>query len=136
MDDNFKRIVESTIFITLIKWNTLTPKIVLTTTGILMLLHVLLFFFGADDVVISGVTEKSKKALRVWIGLAEIVARVSLFLGIVLILCRNIEIYLAKKVLTWTGIGYLYLIAGVVKHLIDIHDIPEVIQPMPSVIIV
>jgi hypothetical protein len=30
-----------------------------------MLLHVLLFFFGADDVAISGVTEKSKKALRV-----------------------------------------------------------------------
>ena len=80
--------------------------------------------------------EISEKALRVWIGLAEIVAMVYLLLGVVLIFSRNIEMFLAKKVLTWTGIGYLYLIAGVVKHLTDIHDIPEVIHPMPSVIIV
>ena len=136
MDDNFKRIVESTIFITLIKWNTLTPKIVLTTTGILMLLHVLLFFFGADDVAISGVTEKSKKALRVWIGLAEIVARVSLFLGIVLIFGQDIEITLAKIVLSGTGMGYLFLIAGFVKYMINFKYIPEVVPPITSVIIV
>jgi hypothetical protein len=43
---------------------------------------------------------------------------------------------LSKKVLTGTGIGYLFLIAGVVKHMIDFQEIPEVVPPIPSVIIV
>ena len=51
----------------------MTPKIVLTTTGIIMILHGLLFFFGADDMARSGVPDISKKALRVGIRLAEIV---------------------------------------------------------------
>ena len=49
-----------------------------------MLLHGLLFFFGTEDVARSGVPEISKRALRVGIGLVDIVAMVYLFLGIVL----------------------------------------------------
>ena len=111
----------------------MTPKIVLTTTGIMMLLHGLLFFFGAEDMARTGVPDISEKALRVDIGLAEIVAIVSVFLGIVLIFSRDIEISSAKKVLTGTGVGYLFLIVGVVKHMIDFQDIPENAPPIPSV---
>jgi hypothetical protein len=32
--------------------------------------------------------------------------------------------------------GYLFLIAGFVKHMINFKDIPEVVPPIPSVIIV
>ena len=103
----------------------MTPKIVLTTTGIIMLLHGILFFFGADEMARSGVPDIGEKALRVGIGLAEIVAITSVFLGMVLIFSRDIEISSAKKVLTGTGIGYLFLIAGVIKHVIDFQDIPE-----------
>ena len=60
---------------------------------------------------------------------------VSLFLGIVLIFSWNIEIYSAKKVLTGTEIVYIFLIAGVVKHMIDFQDIPEVVVHIISVII-
>ena len=84
----------------------MTPKIVLTTTGIIMLLQGLLFFFGADDMARIGVPELSEKALRMGIGLAEIVAIASCFLGIVLIFSRDIEISSAKKVLTGTGISF------------------------------
>ena len=87
----------------------MTPKIVLTTTGIIMLLHGLLFLFGAEDMARTGVPDISEKALRVGIGLAEIVAIVSVFLGIFLIFSRDIEISSAKKVLTGTLIGYLFL---------------------------
>ena len=45
-------------------------KIVLTITGIIIILNGLLFFFGADDMARSSVPEISKKVLRVWIGLA------------------------------------------------------------------
>ena len=68
-------------------------------------------------------------------GLAEIVAMVSLFLGIVLIFSWNIEIYSAKKVLTGTEIIYIILIAGVDKHMINFQDIPEVVSPIAPVII-
>ena len=114
----------------------MTPKILLTTTGIIMIIHGLLFFFGADDMARSGVPDISEKALRVGIGLAEIVAITSVFLGIVLIFSRDIEISSAKKVLTGTGIGYLFLIAGVIKHVIDFQDIPEQAPPIPMLVII
>ncbi len=114
----------------------MSPKIVLTTTGIIMILHGLLFFFGADEMARSGVPDISEKALRVGIGLAEIVAITSFFLGIVLISSRDIEISSAKKVLTGTGIGYLFLIAGVIKHVIDFQDIPEQAPPIPMLVII
>ena len=60
---------------------------------------------------------------------------VSLFLGIVLIISRDIEISSAKKILTGTEIVYIFLIAGVVKHIIDFQDIPKVVAPISSVII-
>ena len=114
----------------------MTPKIVLTTTGIIMIIHGLLFFFGADDMARSGVPDISEKALRVGIGLAEIVAITSVFLGIVLIFSKNIEMSSAKKVLTGTGIGYLFIIAGVIKHVIDFQDIPEQAPPIPMLVII
>ena len=114
----------------------MTPKIVLTTTGIIMLLHGILFFFGADEMARSGVPDIGEKALRVGIGLAEIVAITSFFLGIVLIFSRDIKISSAKKVLTGTGIGYLFLIAGVIKHVIDFQDIPEQAPPIPMLVII
>ena len=114
----------------------MTQKIVLTTTGIIMLLHGLLFFFGAEDMARIGVPDISEKALRMGIGLAEIVAIASVFLGIVLIFSRDIEISSAKKVLTGTGIGFLVLIAGVIKHMIDFQDFPEQAPPIPLLIIV
>ena len=83
-----------------------------------------------------GVPDISEKALRMGIGLAEIVATASVFLGIVLIFSRDIEISSAKKVLTGTGIGFLVLIAGVIKHMIDFQNFPELAQPIPLLIIV
>ena len=114
----------------------MTPKIVLTTTGIIMLLHGILFSFGADEMARSGVPDIGEKVLRMGIGLAEIVAIISVFLGMVLIFSRDIEISSAKKVLTETGIGYLFLIAGVIKHVIDFQDIPEQAPPIPMLVVI
>ena len=58
-------------------------------------------------------------------GLACIVAIISVYLGIALIFCREIEIFSAKKELTGTGICYLFLISGVVKYMIDFNNIPK-----------
>jgi hypothetical protein len=57
-------------------------------------------------------------------------------LGIVLIFGQDIEITLAKEVLSGTGMGYLFLIAGFVKYMINFKYIPEVVPPITSVIIV
>ena len=49
----------------------------------------------------SGVPDISEKALWVGIGLAEIVAITSVFLGVVLIFSRDIEISSEKKSTNW-----------------------------------
>ena len=81
-----------------------------------------------------GVPDISEKALRMGIGLAEIVAIASVFLGIVLIFSRDIEISLAKKVLTGTGFGFLVLIAGVIMRMIDFQEFPE--QALPILLLI
>ena len=54
------------------------------------------FFFGAEDMARMGVPDISEKALRMGIGLAEIVAFASAFLVIVLIFSRDIDISSVK----------------------------------------
>ena len=101
-----------------------------------MIIHGLLFFFGADDMARSSVPDISEKTLRVGIGLAKIVAITSVFIGIVLIFSRDIETSSAKIVLTGTGVGYLFLIAGVIKHVIDFQDIPEQAPPITMLVFI
>ena len=93
------------------------------------------FFFGSDVLARSGVPDISEKTMRVGIRFAVIVAISSVFLGIVLIFNRDIESSWAKKVLTVTGIGYYFLIVGIIKNRIDFQDNPIQVPPIPSVII-
>ena len=83
-----------------------------------------------------GVPEIIEHALKVNVGAHKIVAMRSVFLGIVLIFSRDRVISSAKKVLTGTGIGFLVLIAGAIKHMIDFQDFPELAPPIPLLIIV
>ena len=94
------------------------------------------FFFGTEGMAKSSVPDIIKRTLRVWIWLVLIVTMGYLLLGVVLIFSRDIEISSAKKVLSGTGIGYLFIIARVFKHMIDFQKIPEVVAPIPTVIIV
>ena len=52
----------------------MSPKTVFTVTGILMLLHGIMFFFGARDMVTTGVPNISDEALNMGKGAHEIVA--------------------------------------------------------------
>ena len=113
----------------------MTPKIVLTVIGILMLVHGIAFFFGASSLAKMGVPEISEQALQVSVGAHEIVAIFSVFLGIVLIFSRDIDTRSAKKVLTGTGIGLLILTAGIIYHMITLKEIPEQAPPAPMPII-
>ena len=113
----------------------MTPKIVLTVIGILMLVHGIAFFFGASSLAKMGVPESREQALQVSVGAHEIVAIFSVFLGIVLIFSRDIDTHSAKKVLTGTGIGLLILTAGIIYHMITLKEIPEQAPPAPMPII-
>ena len=113
----------------------MTPKIVLTVIGILMLVHGIAFFFGASTMAKMGVPDISEQALKMSVGVHEIVAMCSVFLGIVLIFSRDIDTHSAKKVLTGTGIGLLVLTAGIIYHMITLKEIPEQAPPTPMPII-
>ena len=113
----------------------MTPKIVLTVIGILMLVHGIAFFFGASSLAKMGVPEISEQALKVSVGAHEIVAMCSVFLGFVLIFSRDIDTRSAKKVLTGTGIGLLILTPEIIYHMITLKEIPEQAPPAPTPII-
>ena len=79
----------------------MTPKIVLTVTGIFQVIFAIGIFFGAGGLASDGIPEISEQAL--WLGstFVEVMAAMSLGTGIILLLSRDIEISGAKKVLMW-----------------------------------
>ena len=64
-------------------------------------------------------------------------AAFSLFVSIVLFLCRDIEISNAKKVLTGTGVGFLCLDALTIQDELPVAvDNPGLGTPLPAIIFV
>ena len=113
----------------------MTPKIVLTVIGTLFVIHGLVFLFGAADIAQKGIDDLDEKQLMVGTANCEIVAIFNLFLGIVLVSARNLELSAAKKVLKGTGVGLIVLLGGIIMHMITLQEIPEAQPPLPVLII-
>ena len=81
--------------------------------SVLILLHGLAFFFGAEYMARMGVPDISATALMMAKGVHEIVAFFSVFLAIVFFFCRDLDVSSAKKVLTGAAIGLLVTLVGI-----------------------
>jgi hypothetical protein len=88
-------------------------------------------YFLASD----GIPEISEQAL--WLGstFVEVMAAMSLGIGIILLLSRDIEISGSKKVLMGAGISFLIVIAVMIFHLIKNADMQGVKPPIPLMIV-
>ena len=113
----------------------MTPRIVLTVIGTLVVIHGLAFLFGAADIAQKGINDLDEKQLMVGTANCEIVAMFNLFLGIVLVFARNLELSAAKTVLKGTGVGLIVLLGGIIMHMITLQEIPEAQPPLPVLII-
>ena len=113
----------------------MTPKIVLTVTGIIQVIFAIGIFFGAGGLASDGIPEISEQAL--WLGstFVEVMAAMSLGTGIILLLSRDIEISGAKKVLMGAGISFLIVISVMIFHLIKNADMQGGKPPIPIVIV-
>ena len=113
----------------------MTPKIVLTATGIFQVIFAIGSFFGAGGLASDGIPEISEQAL--WLGstFVEVMAAMSLGTGIILLLSRDIEISGAKKVLMGAGISFLIVISVMIFHLIKNADMQGGKPPIPLMIV-
>ena len=113
----------------------MTPKIVLTVTGIIQVIFAIGFFFGAGFLASDGIPEISEQAL--WLGstFVEVMAAMSLGTGIILLLSRDIEISGAKKVLMGAGISFLITIVAMIFHLIKNAAMQGGKPPIPLMIV-
>ena len=113
----------------------MTPKIVLTVTGIIQVIFAIGIFFGAGGLASDGIPEISEQAL--WLGstFVEVMSAMSLGTGIILLLSRDIEISGAKKVLMGAGISFLIVISVMIFHLIKNADMQGGKPPIPLMIV-
>ena len=111
----------------------MTPKIVQTTIGTLILIHGILFMIGAGDLAKTGVPNISEAAFAMGKGAHEIVAMFNVFLALVLFSARNLVGEAATQVLKGTTFGLAALTAGVIYHSQSLPT--EMAPPVPAIAI-
>ena len=111
------------------------PKLVLTVIGSFQVAFAIGIFFNAGALASDGIDKISEQAL--WLGstFVEVMAAMSLGTGVVYLLCRDIEISAAKKVLTGSGISYLIMVAVMIFHMINNADVQGGKPPVPLMIL-
>ena len=95
----------------------MTPKIVLTTSAVIFLLHGIGFFLGAEEIAKLGAGEISELALKVGKGNNEIVAMFNLFGAFLMFAARGLDIPAARTVTKGAAVGYMVLFVGLIYHM-------------------
>ena len=95
----------------------MTPKIVLTTSAVIFLLHGIGFFLGAEEIAKLGAGEISDLALKVGKGNNEIVAMFNLFGAFLMFAARGLDVPAARTVTKGAAAGYLVLLVGLIYHM-------------------
>ena len=81
----------------------MTPKIVLVTIGVLMTLHGIGLYFGADS--IAEYTDPTEAMIAMSARFNESIGIITLLVGVILLASFNIDSNSAKKVVIGTGIA-------------------------------
>ena len=81
----------------------MTPKIVLVTIGVLMTIHGIGLYFGADS--IAEYTDPTEAMIAMSSRLNETIGIMTLLVGVILLASFNIDSNSAKKVVIGTGIA-------------------------------
>ena len=112
----------------------MNPKIVLTIIVVLLALHGILwaFVFDTKD-MLPGLSEQGLLAVKT---LNIIVGCFNVSMASILLFCRDLEITSAKKLLTGTGVGFLFVVALTIRAGIIVADQPGPMgTPLPVIII-
>ena len=94
----------------------MSPKAVLTVSGVLFLLHGIGFFLGAEEIAKLGAPDISETALKVGKGNNEIVAMFNLFAAFLMFAARGLDVSAARTV-TKGPRGLCFLFIGIIYHM-------------------
>ena len=112
----------------------MNPKNILTVIGILLALHGIMWVFVFD----TGETmpNLSEQGLMAVGTLTIIVGAFNFPMATILLFCRNIEINSTKKLLTGTGVGFLFIVALTIRNgIIMADELGPMATPLPVIII-
>ena len=112
----------------------MNPKIVLIVIGVLLALHGILwtFVFDTKD-MLPGLSEQGLLVVKT---LNIIVGCFNFSMALILLFCRDLEITSAKKLLTGTGGGFLFIVALTIRNgIIMADELGPMASPLPVIII-
>ena len=95
----------------------MTPKILLTATTVLMVLHGVGLLLGAEEAAKAGLPDLSADALNMGKGAYEISAFFNLFLAAVLVSVRGLGTTALRALSKGIAVGYVVLLAGIIYHI-------------------
>ena len=98
----------------------MTPKILLTATTVLMVLHGVGLLFGAEEAAKAGLPDLSADALNMGKGAYEISAFFNLFLAAVLVSVRGLGTTALRALSKGIAVGYVVLLAGIIYHIFSL----------------
>ena len=112
----------------------MNPKIVLTVIGVLLALHGILWAFLFDTKeMLPGLSEQGLLAVKT---LNIIVGCFNFSMALILLFCRDLEITSAKKLLTGTGVGFLFIVTLTIRNgIIMADELGPMATPLPVIII-
>ena len=112
----------------------MNPKNILTVIGILLALHGIMWVFLFD--IGETMPNLSEQGLMAVGTLTIIVGAFNFPMATILLFCRNIEINSAKKLLTGTGVGFLFIVALTIRNgIIMASELGPMTPPLPVIII-
>jgi len=107
-----------------------TPKTLIIVTTVIMSLHGLGLFFGAEDAAKMGLPDIGLDELNMGKGAYEISAFFNVFLAAVLVQAVKLDTAAQRVLSKGIAIGYVILLAGVVYHIFTL--IPGQAPPAPA----
>ena len=108
----------------------MTPKTLIIVTTVLMVLHGVGLFFGAEDAAKMGLPNLGADELNMGKGAYEIGAFFNLFLAAVLVPAIKLDAATQRALSRGIAVGYVILLAGIVYHIFTL--IPGQAPPAPA----
>ncbi len=108
-------------------------RLALSLNGIILILHGIFFIIFANEITISmfPFSENNEQALNIGVSLRYSMGSGSIFIGLLLFLCRSTPRSAAKKLLQGSAIGFLLILFT----LIYLYIFRNVLVPIPVFII-
>ena len=111
----------------------MSPKVLITATIVINILHGVGIMFGAKEAAAIGVPNISPEALNMGAGAYEIAAFFNFFIAATLFPARGLDARALRALSKGVAVGYVCLTAGIIYHMFTL--IPGQAPPVAAAIV-